>query len=124
MIDFKKIDWSYRSALRYVVDLHIYLVVILIYTYFFGEVPEHHKGVFMIMFMWLGFIGLWLALRLFDFMVDGKNKITLKIDDIRVTELLCYAETFGMSTNKIVDVALDEYMKQHPKKEEKKKCIN
>ena len=94
MFNFKNLDWSYNSLRRYVLDIHIFLVVILIFSYIIEPYNIQENYTLMIIIIWLLSIAVILIMRLLNFTTsealksDKSTTITIKIEINKENEKL------------------------------------
>lgn len=69
-----KIDLSYKSQLRYIIDIHLALILMICVTYFIECIEN--KAVALIIMTWAIGINGWMLFRVLNFYVDKKEKIT------------------------------------------------
>ena len=89
MFNIKNLDWSYNSLKRYVLDLHIYLVVVLICSYFIEKYAVEYHSIQIIIIIWLMLIGTALFMRLLSFSAEKaieKDKTCTISIEIDITE--------------------------------------
>jgi len=94
MFNLKNLDWSYNSLRRYVLDIHIFLVVVLIFTYTIDNYNIQESYTLLIVIFWLMAIAVALTMRLLNFTTnealksDKSTTITIKIEINKENEKL------------------------------------
>ena len=94
MFNIKNLDWSYNSLRRYVLDIHIFLVVVLIFTYTIDNYNIQESYTLLIVIFWLMAIAVALTMRLLNFTTsealksDKSTTITIKIEINKENEKL------------------------------------
>ena len=112
MIHVKKIDWSYNNTFRYIIDLHIYFLVVLLFAYLYGEEPPANSAVVIVIFVWFLVTGGWLSLRLIDFLISKSDPMIVSLSRQRVAALEQYIKNNNCEITKeaVTDLALEEYL--------------
>ena len=133
MLKIKEIDWSYKSLLRYIVDIHIFLLLAMIVgDYLEGLVG--HEVVKQIILIWFAVFGLYLLGRAIDFIyqesIDIKEdtstklkesekkdltSIEIELDSDTQRALVKYIYENDLSISELMHLALEEYVKKHKK---------
>ena len=123
MSNTKKIDWSYESLPRYIVDLHIWVVLTVVIAYLFEPV-EDYIVIKQIVGLWLVSLLIWLLLRVIGFNIakdkekekqDEVKKCAAQVELSRETQrtLMKYACANDLVLSEVVEEALQAYVKKY-----------
>jgi len=119
MSENKKMDWSYNSMSRYIVDLHIWLLVTIVVAYLFEPI-EDYLMIKQIITLWLLSILMWLMLRLTIFLKrkntqKEEERCAAQVELTKETEriLLKYAYKNDLLLSEVVDEALHAYVEKN-----------
>jgi len=73
MFNFKKIDFSYQSLTRYIIDLNVFIGLAVVVTYQLESITEYQDTKAVIN-MWMFAIGIILLLRAVEFSIESSFK--------------------------------------------------
>jgi len=119
----EKMDWSYKSLARYIIDLHVWLFVTLAIAYLFEPI-EGYLVIKQIIGLWLVTLCMWLALRMITFMktknaekqkeeLEERFTVQVQLDREKEKVLIKYASDNELTISEVVELALSEYVKKH-----------
>ena len=118
-----KMDWSYKSLARYIIDLHIWLFVTLVVAYLFEPV-EGYLVIKQVIGLWLVTLCMWLVLRMVTFMkkkntekdreeLEERCTVQVQLNREKEKVLIKYASDNDLSVSEVVELAVSEYVKKH-----------
>ena len=119
----EKMDWSYKSLARYIIDLHVWLFVTLAIAYLFEPI-EGYLVIKQVTGLWLVTLCMWLALRMITFMktknaekqkeeLEERFTVQVQLDREKEKVLIKYASDNELTISEVVELALSEYVKKH-----------
>ena len=130
MLKIQEIDWSYKSLLRYIVDIHIFLLLALMVGDYL-EGLEGHEVVKQIILIWFVVVGLYLLSRAIDFIYqesigteedkstelkESEKKdlttIEIELDSDKERALVRYIYENNLSISELMHLALEEYVEK------------
>jgi len=119
----EKMDWSYKSLARYIIDLHVWLFVTLAIAYLFEPI-EGYLVIKQVTGLWLVTLCMWLALRMITFMkkkntekekqeLEERCTVQVQLNREKEKVLIKYASDNDLSVSEVVELAVSEYVKKH-----------
>ena len=106
------IDLSYKHATRYIVDIHLSILLMIALMYLIDEIANKNVGAIIFIWGWaIILISLYRAFKFFESIsvIKATSQNNIHITDKMCQKIRCEADKTDTSSARIVHTALKEY---------------